>query len=157
VTPRYARLAICETFVYHGGRLEKGDPKMAEQNRNERQRVVLSWVRRTFGEGLLAIEERVARLLEEVVELAQAEGLPEEKAHALVAHVYGKPSGAVLQEVGGIGVTLLAYCGAAGISADGCEAAEVARVLALPAKHFHKRQNIKAAAGVSMPVAEGKV
>jgi hypothetical protein len=130
--------------------------RMAEQNRNARQANVLSWVKRTFGASLLVIEERVARLLEEVVELAQAEGLSEEKAHALVAHVYGKPSGAIVQEVGGIGVTLLAYCGAAGISADGCEAAEVARVLALPAEHFRTRQNIKAAAGVSMPVEEGR-
>lgn len=117
--------------------------------RDDLQEVVLRWVQRTFGAELLAPQERVARLLEEVVELAQAEDLPEERALALVRHVYSKPPGSPLQEVGGVGVTLLAYCGSKGISADTAERMELDRVLSLPAEHFRRRQAAKANAGVA--------
>ena len=121
--------------------------------RDLRQRDVLAWARATFGEDGVTRRERVRRFLEEAVELAQAEGMPWVDVTDLVTHVYDKPVGDPAQEVGGIGVTLLAYCEVAGLSADAEEAKELARVVALPRSHFQKRQNTKADAGVAVRVA----
>ena len=89
--------------------------------RDMRQVEVYDWVCCAFGApNANDITERVLRLFEETVELAQAEGLDPERLRAIVAHVYGKPPGDAAQEVGGIELTLLAYCSAKGISADEC-------------------------------------
>ena len=118
-------------------------------NRDERQAAVLDWVRTTFGQATLTGSERAMRVLEEALELFQAEGLDLDKALAIARHVYGRPLGDPAQEVGGLGVTLLAYCGAKGISADGEEARELERVLAKDPEHFRARHNLKADAGIA--------
>jgi hypothetical protein len=56
-------------------------------SRDERQTAVLAWVRETFGDPTLSIEERISRFLEEALEFAQAEGLPADTAAALLAYV----------------------------------------------------------------------
>ncbi len=118
-------------------------------NRDERQAAVLEWVRATFGQATLTGAERAMRVLEEAVELFQAEGLDVDRALAIVWHVYGRPRGEPAQEVGGLGVTLLAYCGAKGISADGQEVREWERVQAIHPDHFRERHNLKADAGIA--------
>lgn len=122
----------------------------AHRSRDTRQAAVLDWVRSTFGEATLAPEERIMRFLEEAIELAQAEELAPERIHALIDHVYSKPPGEPVQEVGGVSVTLLAYCEMRGISADHSEKTEFERVLSIPADHFRKRHDIKARAGVAV-------
>ena len=96
------------------------------------------------------------RLLEEAVELAQAEGVPLDRALATVEHVYLKPAGKPEQEAGGVGVTLLAYCAARGISADAEEAREFERVLDIDPAYFRARHNIKADAGIAARAPEEK-
>ncbi len=124
-------------------------------HRTERQQIVHDWVRSIFGSEIaLSVPERVARFLEEAVELAQAEHMPIEAVLRLVQHIYAKPPGEPYQEVGGVSVTLLAYCAAAGLSAEECECTEIARVLALPPEYFRKRQNVKAEAAVAMGLPE---
>jgi hypothetical protein len=123
-------------------------------SRDARQAAVYDWVRSTFGEPNANVTERVLRLFEEVVELAQAEAIAPERLFALVAHVYGKLPGDPAQEVGGIGTTLLAYAAAKGLSADALEEAELRRVLAIEQGYFRKRHNAKAAAGVAEVVPE---
>jgi hypothetical protein len=118
-------------------------------SRNDRQTQVSDLVRDIFGDLGMDRSERVARFVEEAVELAQAEEIDRALVLAIVEHVYSKPAGATPQEVGGIGVTLLAFCAAAGISADDCELKEIARIRSFPAEHFRKRQQAKAAAGIS--------
>lgn len=124
--------------------------------RDFRQTKVAAWVTTTFGSNpdAVAPQERAARLLEEALELAQVEGLPRLEIRRLTDHVYGKPVGTRAQELGGVGVTLLAYAATVGLSADDEEAREFARVLALPPEHFWKRQNAKADAGVAVRVRE---
>lgn len=117
--------------------------------RDERQSIVLAWVRRTFGEKLLNVEERALRVLEEAMELAQASGVAERRSYALLQHVYSKPAGKAHQELGGLGVTLLAYSAVVGTSADEAERIEVERVTSLPMDHFRIRQTLKANAGVA--------
>jgi NTP pyrophosphatase (non-canonical NTP hydrolase) len=50
------------------------------------------------------------RFLEEALELAQAEGMTEEEARRVAAYVWGRPVGETGQEVGGVMVTLAAFC-----------------------------------------------
>lgn len=119
-------------------------------SRNIRQRGVFQWVRETFGDPSTAPSERVKRVLEEAVELAQAEGMTQDHALAIVGYVFGKPKGDPAQEVGGLGVTLLAYCEARGLSADAEEAREFERVLAIDPAHFRARHNKKADAGIAV-------
>jgi hypothetical protein len=118
--------------------------------RDERQRSVLAWAAATFGQGVAGdLGERAKRVAEEAIELAQAEGVPADALHALIAHVYAKAPGKYWQEAGGVGVTLLAYCERRGFSAESCEREEVARITSLGRDHFRARQNAKAAAGVA--------
>lgn len=58
------------------------------------QRVAHQWASDTFGDAAVTnLPERVTRVLEEAIELAQAEGVSEGAAHKLVAHVFAKPAG----------------------------------------------------------------
>jgi hypothetical protein len=116
------------------------------KHRDKRQRAAGHWVRGTFGKTTTL--ERMRRLLEETIELAQVEGVSRQFVEELTHYVYGKPVGERSREVGGVGLTLLGYCDAVGLSADQCEADELARVRALPREHFRVRQNEKFAAEV---------
>lgn len=123
-------------------------------NRNARQATTLDWVRATFGEVATETPERIRRLLEEAVELAQAEGLTVEETRAVVEYVYQKSPGSPAQEVGGVGLTLLAYCQSKGLDADAEEQRELDRVLAVDPAHFRARHNKKADAGIAARVPE---
>jgi hypothetical protein len=126
-----------------------------ESARDARQRAVLQWVGGTFGPLARTPYERAQRVLEEAVELGQAEGLTPERTRAVVDHVYGKPPGDPAQEAGGLGVTLLAYCEARGLSADGEEVREFDRVLSIDPAQFRARHNAKADAGLAVRAPEG--
>lgn len=123
-------------------------------SRDRRQRTTIEWVRSTFGEAAATPSERALRLLEEVVELVQAEGVDVERVRAIVSHVYGKPIGQPAQEVGGVGVCLLAYCAATDLSADAEESRELDRVLAVDPAYFRARHNAKADAGIAVRAPE---
>ena len=56
----------------------------------------------------------------------------------------------VLQEMGGVGITLLGLCGALSLDFQKLTKQELDRVLALPADHFRKRNVLKAQAGIAM-------
>jgi len=117
--------------------------------RDELQTRVLEWVRETFGEETFNPRERVLRFLEEAIELAQAEAVPYAQAVRVLNHVYDKPPGDPLLEVGGVGTTLLAYCASKNVSADQAERTEAARVFAIDQTYFRERHNAKAAAGIA--------
>lgn len=118
-------------------------------NRDDRQREVFQWAKRTFGPVAMSIEERVMRFFEEAVELAQAEGLSRDRLVAIVDHVYRKPPGDPAKEAGAVGVTLLAYCERRGLSADAEERREFDRIDRIEPDYFRARQGIKAAAGIT--------
>jgi len=88
--------------------------------------------------------------VEEAIELAQAEGVTYDTLADLLIHIWKRKPGEPKQEVGGIGVTLLAYCETKGISADLCEMEEIERIISLPSNYFQARQNIKASRNVAM-------
>lgn len=125
-------------------------------DRDKLQRVVYSWAQAVFGELSMERQERVRRFLEEAIELAQAEGLPKADVDMLTLHVYGKPAGTPAQELGGVGLTLLAYAESTGLSAEDCESAEFERVQKKSPAYWRDRQNKKADAGVAVRVGEKK-
>lgn len=123
-------------------------------DRDGRQQAVFKWTRETFGEATNVPSERALRLLEEAIELAQAEGVTLDSVWAVAEHVYLKPAGQPEQEAGGVGLTLLAYCASRGFSADGAEERERQRVLAIDPAHFRERHNKKADAGIAARAPE---
>lgn len=119
-------------------------------DRDSRQAQVIRWCARTFGEAVAVDKrERAERFLEEALELAQACGVDVARVSSISRHVYSKPVGEIDQEIGGVGVTLLALAENYGISADMAERNELTRVLRKDPAHFRARQDAKAAAGVA--------
>lgn len=118
--------------------------------RDERQDMIEDWIVRVWTDDSMNPRERMERLIEEVFELAQIEGISKERIDTIHTRVNEKPPGIIAQEVGGISVTLLGYCQSRGISADTCEDAEIQRVLAKPVEHFRARHAKKVASGLAV-------
>jgi hypothetical protein len=86
------------------------------------QHRVGKWMQACFGADISADRlERGDRLVEEVLELLQSVGYPPERVVALLAYVWDRPAGDPQQEVGGVMVTLAAFCAAhdLGMHTDG--------------------------------------
>lgn len=82
-----------------------------------------------FGEAISGDKlERGDRLLEEVFELLQSGDYPIERIRALAAYVWSRPAGEPAQEVGGVMVTLAAYCLAHGLDMHQAAEIELARI-----------------------------
>lgn len=123
--------------------------------REERQLIVGNWAVREFGHiEANSRPQRGLRLLEEAVELFQVCNGSKEIAHKLVDYVFSRPSGNVLQEIGGVSVTLLALGSAIGVDVDTQEFNEIVRILAKPQGHFTQRNKEKNDAGF-LVVQEG--
>lgn len=114
------------------------------------QETIWKWTALAFGERFAHEDERVARAVEEVVELAQAIALPREFLHKIVDSVYERPAGNASQELGGALLTLLAAAEALDFDAEECLMAEAQRVLTTDIMHFKKRNAKKVAGGTSV-------
>ena len=110
---------------------------------------VLRWAVNTFGLVARNRDERAARLVEEAVEVAQAEGVAIDVLERIVRRVYSRPAGDVAQEIGGLAMTLDACAENIGIDAQQEAWRELGRVLDLPRDHFVKKHAEKAADGVA--------
>jgi hypothetical protein len=116
-----------------------------------------AWVCETFGEGLARDRaERIVRLVEEAVELAQAEHLSSAVVEAVVKRVYGRPPGDPLEEAGAVAVTLLAYCSAVGVRASDLLDAELTRIYAIPKATWVARRAAEVHEGIASPRAESR-
>ena len=113
--------------------------------REMRQEALADWAIKCFGPD--SPRQRALRLLEEAVEAFQAVGGDEGQAVELLRFVFSKPPGEISQEIGGVAVTSILLANSLGLSADECEAREIARVLAKPHAHFTQRNEAKIAAG----------
>nr|WP_313269016.1 hypothetical protein [Stenotrophomonas geniculata] len=90
---------------------------------------VAEWMGQCFLPSLTSnMTERGDRLLEEVLELLQAHGYDSARVPTLVNYVFGRPVGEPAQEVGGVMVTLAAYCSVAGLSMQADGQAELDRI-----------------------------
>ena len=73
------------------------------------QKAVREWISTRFGRTTLQDpQERIARVVEEACELAQASGMEIADLKAIAAYVYARPPGEVKQEAAGVAVTLFA-------------------------------------------------
>lgn len=127
---------------------------MIKPRRDERQLAVHGWCIAAFGDNHAhSIPQRGIRLAEEAIETAQACGCDKEMVHRLVDHIYSKPAGELFQEIGGVGITLLALAEASGHSAEAAEKAELQRILSKPPSHFTARNDAKNAAGFNVAAA----
>ncbi|MEH3092647.1 MAG: hypothetical protein PGN20_11525 [Agrobacterium cavarae] len=89
---------------------------------------VRDWLEACFPASTLSdVEERTHRFVEEALELAQASGCNRSDAHALVDYVFGREEGDVVQETGGVMVTLAALCVAQGVAMSEAGEQELAR------------------------------
>lgn len=133
--------------------MQEDPPSLGETatTRDERQATVFAWTKEAFTlEQAVSLPQRGLRLLEEALEAFQAAGGNLTMARRLADYVFSRPVGQLHQELGGVGVGLLALAAAADLSADEAERLEVARVLDKPLEHFQKRNAAKNAAGLLM-------
>jgi len=127
------------------------------QTRDDRQTTVAEWCAAAFGaDHQASVPQRGLRMLEEAIEAYQATAGNAGTAHKLIDYIFAKEPGELVQELGGLGVTVLALAAAAGLSADEAETREVNRVLSKPLEWFHARNKVKNDAGfdaTAYPVA----
>jgi hypothetical protein len=90
---------------------------------------VKPWMMACFGWKIAGDKlERGDRLLEEVLETLQSGDYPEDRVDALKRYVYARPKGEMPQEVGGVMVTLAAFCLAHDIDMQAAGETELARI-----------------------------
>lgn len=93
------------------------------------QHRVQPWLLDCFGPTIAGDkEERSNRFLEEAIELYQAADGTRADAHSLVDYVFNRPTGERPQEVGGVMLTLAAFCIAHKLNMHQCGEIELARV-----------------------------
>ena len=90
---------------------------------------VSEWMSQCFVPSLYSnMTERGDRLLEEVLELLQANGYDQGRVATLVNYVFSRPISEPAQEVGGVMVTLAGYCWVAGLDMHAAGDAELQRI-----------------------------
>lgn len=110
---------------------------------------VLQWAVDSFGEIARNRDERAARLAEEAMEVAQAEGVPLETLKRIADRIYSRPLGELGQEVGGLGITLYALAANCGLDLFGEIEREWKRVLSKPRDWWQRKHAEKVAAGTA--------
>jgi hypothetical protein len=120
----------------------------------DREKRVAEWIRTRIGEANLHSRERAMRILEEAVELAQAEGITAEQVQRQTAHVFDRPAGNPVQEASGIAVCLLGWCASAGTTFDAIADAEITRIEAKPIDQIRGSLARKADADLVCTVGE---
>lgn len=113
---------------------------------------VQPWMMACFGPEISADKlERSDRFIEEALELVQSGDYPKERVLALVDYVYGRDKGEMPQEVGGVMITLAAFCLAHDIDMHEAGETELARIWAKVEK-IRAKQAAKPT-GSALPVA----
>lgn len=115
---------------------------------------VKGWLLECFGPVIAGdLVERGDRFIEEALELLQSADYPPERVAALTAYVWGRPKGEPSQEVGGVMVTLAAYCWAHGLDLDASAETELARILQPEVREKIKAKQAAKPTGSALPVA----
>lgn len=110
------RARAAEDRLHHllHGRVKAPQPFEYDPDVDYLEDRAIAWVRSRIGAVATSPAERALRLLEEVLELAQAESLNPAVVRHLVDHVFARSHGNPMLEVGGVAFCLYAYCGAIG-------------------------------------------
>ncbi|HEU4601555.1 MAG TPA: hypothetical protein VFS24_06290 [Steroidobacteraceae bacterium] len=110
---------------------------------------VLHWAVESFGPIARNRDERAARLAEEAIEVAQAEGVELEVIVRIAERVYSRPAGDLHRELGGVALTALSMSQIAGLSFASCGKQEWLRVKSKPRDWWQKKHAEKVAAGTA--------
>jgi len=129
-------------LVDEGGETRAGKPFQAR---------VEPWMRACFGDVIpFDRVERGDRFLEETFELLQSGGYDPARVLELRDYVWGRPVGEPSQEVGGVMVTLAAYCLAFGLDMHQAGETELARIWT-KVEAIRAKQAAKPA-GIALPI-----
>lgn len=109
----------------------------------------LAWTVETFGTISVDRQERAKRVLEEAMELAHAEGVPDLVVHRIEARVYSRPMGEVKREIGQTMFTLAVLAANLGFDAVEEFYAEFNRVRNIPKAEWTKRHAAKVEVGIA--------
>lgn len=115
-----------------------------------RQMQAYRWAKETFGDASVVPWERARRFLEEALETAQAFGVTQEQAFAILVRTYSRPAGAKRKELGQAGLTLEMLAESVGLDAEQLTQKEFDRVRK-PSKQaeFQARLARKVAEGIA--------
>lgn len=114
--------------------------------RDFRQRLVQDWLARAFGPVLdrhADPRERARRVLEEALEFFQSVEGSKHEAYTLVDRTFGRPPGQPLEELGQLGITLLAAGVGLGASADVQERMQLEAIMDKPPAYYTDRMSLK--------------
>jgi len=109
----------------------------------------LKWAVDMFGPVAMDREERLARFVEEAIELAHAEAMPQMKLAKIINRVYTRPPGDTPKEIGQAQACLETFAESIGLSSDGEAAREWDRVKQIPREEWQRRHAAKAALGIA--------
>jgi hypothetical protein len=109
----------------------------------------MQWAVENFGPIARNRDERAARVVEEAIELAQAEGVALDLVLLIAQRVYARPPGSTAQEIGGLLITVDALAENRGIDAQYEAQKELVRITTLPKEHWQKKHAEKVAAGTA--------
>jgi hypothetical protein len=114
----------------------------------------MEWMLKCFTPEITADRlERGDRLLEEVLELLQSGHYPPERVQSLLSYVYARSVGEPSQEVGGVMVTLAAYCGAHDLDMADAGEAELERILQPDIIEKIRAKQASKPTGSALPIA----
>lgn len=110
-----------------------------------RAKAFLRWAVETFGIVATHPDERLARFVEEAIELADAGGMSRETLARIIERVLSRPKGDISQEIGQAMCTLTMLAENLGLSADAEADREFARVQTIPKEEWTRRHTAKVA------------
>lgn len=110
----------------------------------------LEWATSTFGPVARNRDERAARLVEEAIEFAHAEGVTRETMLGLVERVFESPPGETLAELQAVAMTLDAAAENLGYtSIENLSTFELERVMCISQAEWDRRHANKVAKGLA--------
>lgn len=109
------------------------------------QRLCGRWSQLVFRERFEEVTPfiRVLRVLEEVLELSQAEGVSLNEALAILIQVYDRPKGTPQAELGGVAITLANYAESAGYDLEEAFWTEFERIMDPALMEKVRRRNLE--------------
>lgn len=114
-----------------------------------RPKEFLAWAVETFGPVALERKERLARFVEEAIELAHADGMKRADLDRLIERTYSRPIGHLWREIGQAQACLETYAEAIGVSADEQAQKEFDRVRSIPREEWTRRHAAKVDIGIA--------
>lgn len=112
--------------------------------------LILNWAVTIFGKVAKNPKERAMRVFEEAAELAQGTDVSYHECNQILIRTFNRPKNEGHLEVGGLLVTVYAYCATQKIDPMFALESEVERVLAKDSSHWKKKFDDKVADGTAL-------